>query len=193
MRRLSFLLVLAFLVLCLSPAQAAKGPLPASVVAIVDVQRILQESLAAKSVQSQIEKHRSKFQTQISKEEAELRDAEQKLTELRKTEQADAYAQAEQKLRGRFLFVERHVQARRKALDQAFTDAMSTVRTGLIDVVKKSAKERGVTLVIVKQQVIWHDQVIDLTDLVLGRLNQKIPEILIKISQEGNDIPSSEK
>jgi len=193
MRRSSSLLVIAFLVLCLSPAHAAKESFPASVVAIVDVQRILQESLAARSVQSQIEKHRSKFQAQISKEEAELREAEQKLTELRKTEQTDAYAQAEQKLRGRFLFVERHVQARRKALDQAFTDAMDTVRAALIDVVKKSSKERGVTLVIVKQQVIWHDQVIDLTDVVLKRINQRIPEILIKISEDGKNISSSEK
>ena len=160
-----------------------------TVIAIVDVQRILQESKAAKSVQRQIETHRSKFQAEISGEEKELRTAEQKLTSMREAGPSAAFAEQEQKLRQRFMSVERHVQARRKALDQAYTEAMSTVRSNIIEIVEKVSRERGVNLAIVKQQVIWNDKAIDITGEVLTRLNQKVPEIQVVVQPEPKGEP----
>lgn len=164
-------------------AMAADAVKP-TVIAIVDVQRILQESKAAKSVQTQIEGQRSKFQTQIGAEEKELREAEQKLATMREAGPTKEFADQEQKLRQRFMTVERHVQARRKALDQAYTESMTSVRQNIIDIVEKVSRERGVNLAIVKQQVIWNDQAIDITAEVLTRLNQKVPHIQVNILPE---------
>ena len=164
-------------------AESLKNVSP-SIVAIVDVQRILQASKAAKSVQDQLEAQRSKFQTEIAAEEKELRESEQKLAKLRENAKTDEFAEQEQKLQQRFLSVERHVQAKRKALDQAFTDSMNTVRKGVVDIVSEIAKEKGVNLVVVKQQVIWNDQNVDITDEVLIRLDKKLPQIQVKIISE---------
>ncbi|MDD3182722.1 MAG: OmpH family outer membrane protein [Alphaproteobacteria bacterium] len=166
---------------------AASAPAPEvkpSIVAIVDVQRILQASKAAKSVQQQLDTQRSKFQTEIAAEETDLRDAEKKLSALRETAKANDYVEQEQKLQQRFLTVEQHVQSRRKSLDQAFTDSMNAVRTALIDIVSEIAKEQGVNLVIVKQQVIWNDQNIDITDEVLTRLDKALPNVQVNIAAE---------
>jgi len=180
---LLLLLGLAFIgtpkMACAAPAKA-----PSSVIAIVDVQQLLQDSLAARSVQQQLESQRSKFQSEIADEEADLRKAEKKLTKMRGTAQTDAYAEEEQKLRQRFLTVERQVQSRRKALDQAFTESMNAVRKGIVDIVSAVAKERGVNLAIVKQQVIWNDQTIDITDEVLARLNKELPKLEVKITPD---------
>lgn len=162
-------------------SQPADHAAKASVVAIVDVQRILQSSNAAKSVQQQLDAQRSKFQSEIAAEESDLRDAEQKLSKLRESAKANDYVEQEQKLQQRFLTVERHVQARRKALDQAFTDSMNVVRKALVDIVSQIAKKRGVNLVIVKQQVIWNDDVIDITDEVLGNLDKDLPNVQVKV------------
>lgn len=172
--------------LCLLPWQGAQaaGEVKPSVVAIVDVQRILQASKAAKSVQQQLDVQRSKFQSEISDEEKELREAEKQLSKLRETAKADDYVEQEQKLQQRFMAVERQVQAKRKALDQALTDSMNDVRKCLIDIVSQIAKERGVNLVIVKQQVIWNDQVIDITDEVLTRLDAALPHVAVNVVPE---------
>ena len=69
----------------LAQPAAKTGEVKPSIVAIVDVQRILQSSSSSKSVQSQLEIQRSKFQTEIAVEEAELRKAEQELVKLRET------------------------------------------------------------------------------------------------------------
>jgi len=167
---------------------ADKAGLPSSfptpVIAIVDVQKILEESLAAKNVQQQLEAQRSKFQAEISGEEAGLREAEQDLARLRNTVAPDIYAEKEQQLRQRFLVVERRVQNRRKALDQAFTDSMNEVKKTMLDIVEVMARERGANVVIVKQQALWSDKKMEITEEVLAQLNKILPQIQVKIAQE---------
>lgn len=172
-----------------SSADSAKAPalgarLPNPVIAIIDVERILQESLAAKSVQQQLETQRAKFQSEIEKEENELRQAEQDLGKSRDKLTPEVYSDREQQLNQRFLVVERHVEARRKALDQAFTDSMNTVRASLLDVVNDVAHEHGANLVLVKQQALWTDKPLDVTDEVLDRLNKKLPQVTVKMAPE---------
>ena len=184
----SFLWALVMGANLLSGAAAAETPAEARALAgnvlVVDVQRILDESLAAKSVQKQIESQRSKFQTDISKEENDLRQAETDLSKAHDKLNADIYAEREQQLRQRFLTVERHVQARRKVLDQAFSDSMNRVRGGLLDIVTDVAHQHGANLVLNKQQIVWTDKAQDVTDEVLSRLNSKLPQVPVQMAPE---------
>lgn len=183
-RLFAILLCLIVLGSTVHAAETDKARLPNPVIAIIDVQRILEESMAAKNVQKQLETQRAKFQTQIEGEENGLRQAEQDLSKSRDQLAADVYADREQQLRQRFLAVERHVQARRKVLDQAFTDSMNAVRASLLEIVDTVAHERGANLVLVKQQALWVDKPLDVTDEVLGRLNAKLPQVMIKMAPE---------
>ncbi len=179
-------IVLAVLTFCaIGSAHAANNTkLPAPVIALVDMQRILDESLAEKSAQKQLAVQRSKFQTQTEGEENELRQAEQDLNKSRDQMAADVYAEKEQQLRQRFLAVERHVQARRKVLDEGFTNSMNEVRTNLLAIVEALAHERGVNLVLIKQQALWSDKAFDMTDEILDRLNKKLPQVTVKLAPE---------
>jgi Skp family chaperone for outer membrane proteins len=178
-------LAVALVLLAPGAAQAADAAkLPPPTIAIIDVQRILEESLAAKSVQKQLGSQRAKFQDEIEKEENDLRKAEDDLGKSRDQMANDVYTEREQQLRQRFLTVERHVEARRKVLDQAFTDSMNDVRNNLLRVVTDVAHERGANLVLVKQQALWVDKPLDVTDEVLERLNKKLPQLTVKMPAE---------
>lgn len=183
---LASLVVLFFLlpVSVFAAPQPAVKPVQASVIAIVDVPRILKEAKSAQTIRKQIETHRKKFQTQIAQEETELRKAEKELIELREEGKKEAFVEMEQKLQARFMKVERYVQARRKALDKAYTEAMNTVRKNLVATVAKLAKARSVNLVVVKQQVIWNAEAIDLTEEVLKSLDKALPQIIIEMAAE---------
>jgi Skp family chaperone for outer membrane proteins len=100
---------------------------------------------------------------------------------------ADVYAEREQQLRQRFLDVERRVQARRKVLDQGFTDSMNEVRANLLAVVQDVARERGADLVLTKQGALWVDKNFDVTDEVLDRLNKKLPQVTVKLTPEDDE------
>lgn len=153
--------------------------------AVIDVQRILQESLAARSVQKQLETQRAKFQAEISSREQELHAANEELKAAR-DKAGDAAAQAgleqrEQQLRERFIAIERDVQGKRHALDEAFAGSMGVVRSSLLQVVQELAAEQGVAAVLLKPQLLWHDPALDLTSTVLQRLNERLQNVPVKI------------
>ena len=177
-------MTLMVLMVVATPVAAESAKLPAPVIAIIDVQRILQESLAAKNVQQQLEAQRAKFQNEIAGEEKQLRQAEQELAAARQNLTPDVLADREQQLRQRFLTVERQVQSRRKALDQAFSESMNKVRKSLLDIVSQIAGQKGANLVVVKQQALWSDRQLDITDEVLASLNKALPAVPIKVEAE---------
>jgi len=178
-------------------APAPAGKAAPAIIAVIDMQKIQEESLAAKSVQQQLEAQRAKFQSEISGEEGDLRQAEKDLVKMRDTVAPDVYAEKEQQLRQRFASVERHVQSRRKALDQAFTDSMNEVRDKLLEIVSVVAKARGSNLVLVKQQALWSDKNMDITGEVLARLNKDLPRVQVKVAADDDQAaqakPSADK
>jgi len=174
-----------------APAAKAVTPVPAPIAIVVDVQKVLDESTAAKSVRKQVESLSTKFQAEIGKEETELSQAERELNKSRETLSGDAYADREQQYRQRLLSVERDVQARRRVLDQALNDSMGVVRSTLLEVVNAVAHEHGANLVLNKQQVLWTDISIDMTNEVLTRLNTRLPDLAVKMApvQKPADMP----
>ena len=90
--------------LLLPPAAAcADGNVQPTVALIVDVQRVLDESEAAKGVQKQLDSQRARFQTETEKEENQLRQSEQELGKAHDHLSADAYTDREQQLRQRLI------------------------------------------------------------------------------------------
>jgi outer membrane protein len=166
------------------PAYASSGSTSPTTALMVDVQRILDESEAAKGVQKQLTTQRARFQSETEKEENQLRQAEQELGKEHNHLSADAYSDREQQLRQRFIAVERHVDVRRKLLDQSFADAMNVVRDNLLTIVQTVAHEKGSNIVLVKQQILWADKALDVTDEVLARLNKTLPQVDVKMPQE---------
>jgi len=164
-----------------TPAVVAAAPTGVKI-AVVDVQRILQESLAARSVQKQLETQRAKFQAEIAEREKQLHESDAELKELRNTNANDEKLnEREQQLRQRFNEMERDVQGKRHALDEGFTNSMGVVRNGLLDVVHEIAKNRGVQAVLLKQQALWYDPSLDMTDEVLAQLNARLIDVPVKI------------
>ncbi|MBV8060261.1 MAG: OmpH family outer membrane protein, partial [Alphaproteobacteria bacterium] len=141
-----------------------KDRLPVTIAAIVDMQRVLQESHAAKSVQKQLNAQRSKYQGETEKEENQLRNAEQELSHAREHLSSDVYTEREQQLRQRFLSVERHVSSRRSNLDQAYMAAMKEIESTLLDIVQSTARGHGANMVVTKQQAFWSEKPLDITD-----------------------------
>lgn len=190
--RLSFLFAFAFICAGVNAAQPQEketsasilSKIPPPVMAVIDLQKILEEAKAAKAVQKQLEAQRAKFQSEISGEEDELRQAEKELASIRNSVTPDIYAEKEQQLRQRFLIVERRVQNRRKALEQAYNDSMEEIQKTLREIVSIIAKDRGANIVLVKQQAFWSDKQMDITEEVLGQLNKVLPEVKVNISPE---------
>jgi outer membrane protein len=182
-RRLVLGLASIATVVCLMVGQprGALAELPASVVAVVDVQFILQEAVASKSIQKQLEAQRETYQNEISKQEDRLRAVEQELNRQRSVLSPDDFGQKRREFEQQVADVQRTVQARKRVLDQAFNESMTKVRDTVLQIVTEVAGEQKATLVLAKQQVVLAEKSLDLTSAVLERVNRKLPTVPVTV------------
>jgi len=168
-----------------APAPAPAGqPLPPPVIAVVDVQRILQESTAAKSVQTAIEAQRDAYQKEISALEDKLRGAEQDLVKQKTVLSPDAFNKRQTDFQKQVADLQRTVQTRKRALDQALDNAMVQVQKAMVDIVGEVAMEKGANMVLARHQFIIHATIYDQTDIVLKRLNERLPKVDVVVPKQ---------
>ena len=67
----------------------------------------------------------------------------------------------------------------KEALDQAKAVALNEVREAMIDVARTLAEERGFNLLLPSSGLVLFSPQIDLTDDILARLDQKLPNVKV--------------
>lgn len=170
--------------LALAVPQPARAELKAPTIAVVDVQKILQESTAAQGVQKAIEAQRETYQKEISALEEKLRTAEAELRKQQTVLSADAFAGKRRDFEKQVSDVQRTVQTRKRALDTAMTDSMNQVQKTMVDLITEVAKEQGANVVLARHQVVLVETNLDVTDVVLDRLNKKLPKVAVTIPKQ---------
>jgi Skp family chaperone for outer membrane proteins len=178
-------IAVAAIFLAVAPAAAqgaAKVPPPA--IAVLDVQRLLGDSLASKSIRPQIVKLRSGYQKEVRKQEGELRKADQDLARQRAILAPEAYAKRRREFEQRATAAQRAVQTRKRLLDRAFGSAMGKVRSSIIEVAAEVAKERDINIVLPKSVVLLSIKSLDITGETLKRLNKRLPSVTVTLREK---------
>jgi len=159
----------------------ARAELKPPVIAVVDVQFILHESTAGKAIQKAIESQREAYAKEISGQEEKLRQADQDLARQHGVLSEDAFGKKRHEFEKQVMDFQRDVQARQKSIDQGFNEAMHTLQNSTVEVIAGMVQERGINMVVSKQQVVIVEKTMDLTQEVLDRLNAKLPSVSVKI------------
>lgn len=173
------------------PAAAQGKTLPAPVIGIVDVEAILREASAVKSVRAQLEAISSKMQGDLNKDEDRLRARETELQQQRALLTPEVFAQKRQEFQRDALAFQQRARTARQIVDQGFREAMGRIELVLLDEVSKLAEERGINLVLRRNQVAVAREEYDISDAALERLNKRQPDV--KLSLEQGQRPGTEQ
>ena len=176
-------LLAAFLWMAIHSGLGAQEP-NAPVLAIIDVQRVLRESTAVKSLSRDIEERKSRYQGELRKKEETLRNADQELTRQRSILSAEAYAQKRGELERKVATHQREARKRKRGLEQLFAGGMSKVRNELAKIAQEFAEERGLDLILSKATVVIVKPEFEITEEAVNRLNARLPEV--PLAQELN-------
>ena len=173
MRKLLLSCLIVGLIAVSAPASAQQN------VGVVDTQRIMRDSSAIKSIGDQIAKLRVTYQQEITKQENELRTAEQELNRQRTIISPEAFAERRRAFEQRVGNLQRDVENRKRELDKSVQVAMGSVQKELNTIIGALVEERKLTLVLPKSQTIYHSPQMEVTDEVMKRLNSKLPSIKV--------------
>ncbi|MCF4164960.1 OmpH family outer membrane protein [Zavarzinia compransoris] len=163
-----------------APAYAQRAE--AATIAFVDVQRVMRESAAAKSIRSQLERQGKAYEAEINAQSEKLAAEEDALKKQRASLSPDSFAAKQREFQGKVEAVRRQVERRRQQLAFAQDDALKKVQPVFNEVVSTAAKEYGATIVLDTAQVLVSSNGLNITDVVMQRLDAKLPSITVNFN-----------
>ena len=146
--------LLAIFALTSTSAQTTAPP-PTPVIVMVDMQQLVYNSTAGKGVQGQMDKQRQAFSKEVAQQEDELQKARAELERQRATLAPDQFEAKGRQFQQRLQELDRSVQAKQKAWQAVYSEAMNKIEESALQVVAEIAAEHQANLVIQKAAV-WH-------------------------------------
>jgi len=110
-----------------------------------------------------------------------LREAERELSRIRGTVSETEFAARLRTFEERIQSIQRTTQRRVAALERAEETAFGDVRRVLLEILSESVEERGANLVLRSNLVLVAETSMDITEEVLGRLDERLPYVEVVI------------
>lgn len=186
------LVLLAMMASVMGRASAAQSAAPAPLsILVVDVERLLRDSKAAKSIQHQIEQQRSTYTKDLSKQENEIRAAREDLERQRTILSEQAFSGKVQEFQQKVNELRENANGKSQTLQRGSSVATNQVLQNIQQVVLEIANERKATLVLVKNNVVVVDTSLEITDEALKRLDQRLPAVTLTLAEPPQSKPAS--
>lgn len=156
----------------------AEAPV-ASIIAVVDTNKVLQETNAAKGIFAELDKKREEYQSQITKEENKLRAAEKEIIKKKEKLSKEEFEKNRISFEKSVAEGQKMVQDKKRTLDKAHAESMAKLRTEISKVVAAIAKEKGVAIVLTQESVMLVAPEFNITEDVIKKLNSSLKKIPI--------------
>lgn len=148
-------------------------------IGIIDVQRILRQSSAYKSIRPQMQKLKKDFEGKFRTAEGKLRTANKGLQQERAILSPEAFTKRQQEFRKSVDALQRDMQVVNRLLDRALSNSVGQIQLRARDITKEVAEEMKLDLILSNAAITFAKQQLDLTDTVLSRLNKGLPTVKV--------------
>jgi Skp family chaperone for outer membrane proteins len=156
---------------------SAQESFPNAAIGVIDMQRILQESTAARGVNEDRQSYLEAFNKQTAEEEQALREEQRSISIQPNQAPTPEMQEKARAFREKVAAFEKKVGERRRNLERALSIALSEVQQMITVVADEVAAERGINLVLYRSQVPLFDPRMEMSEDVLSRLNDRLPSV----------------
>ena len=169
-----------------TPSLAQDTTKAAVSIAIIDINGVLEQSIAIKKIRGIIDEENQKILASTEEEQQSLRSEELELEAQR-----DILSEAEfnlrlKKFQDRVAVLQQKLQLQRREFDASLQQANEQLRKLLYQIITDITKENGYTLVIQKQNIVLYDLSIDISDEALSRLNERTKDMTVTFTNKDN-------
>ncbi len=152
----------------------------ADTIAYVNIQEIMRDSTAAKSVKDQLENKQKSFQSEMAKKEEELQKEDQSLGKQRSVLAPEAFEKKVKEFKAKATAAQKDAQAKRDELYKASSSSLNEIQKAVFEIVSKMSKDKGYSAVLPASELLYADPKLDITKDVLTKLNGALPKVTVK-------------
>jgi len=160
---------------------AAKKSMEVKRIALVDIGGVLRAADANNRVRELLDGQRAKFQEEFGAIEVDLQQSERDLLAKRELMAKDEYDKLVTEFQERVSSVQKEIQYKRQAIDNAYQKALSNIRRLAMEVITKIASERQIDLVLKRDASVIFLPHLNISDEVLTRLNERTKNARIEV------------
>lgn len=157
------------------------APTMASTIGVINIQKIMQESKAAKSVRSQLESKQKSFQKDLDAKQKQLLGEDKQLVEQRNKISKDAFEKKVKEFQTKAAEAQRAIQTKKAALDKGFAAALNTIQQKIASIAASIAKEKSLELIVAASQLVYADNKLDITEEALKQLDKDLPSVTVNV------------
>ena len=146
-------------------------------IAVVDMQKIVGQSLAAVKVREYIENKKQEFSSELKKEEEELKKLQEDLANQRSIMPPDEFTELEGNFRKRVEGLQQMVAERNQLLEEILSKSVQVIQLEAIKIITDIGKEKGLALTLDTSSVVIAANSINISNSVIELLNINLPEV----------------
>ncbi len=146
-------------------------------IGLIDVQKILQESVAAAAVREEVGTREEGYRTEIEREEGDLRANQDELAQQRGVLSPQEFAVEEAEFRAKVETLQKRVNERNIELQELLASNLRTIQEQIVRIVADLALERNLGLVFDTAVVVIAAEQINISEEVIKRLNEVMPSV----------------
>lgn len=178
----------------LSPADMsvarAQSQLPEAVIAVVDINHILQESEPSKKAEAEVKRLLKGKIDELNKQGDALLAEKEKLDKQRAVISPEAYQQKMTELNQKRQALQRDFQLINGKMNEVLIGIRLNFRDMIIRIAADVSKEKGVNIGIDRERTVFFNPAMNITDEVMARFNKANPKVEIKIEETQGDAPA---
>jgi outer membrane protein len=151
--------------------------------AVIDMQKIENQSLVAKDLKTKIEKASILLKEDVDKAKKKIEEEVAKLQKIAPTLTEDSLNTKRNNLQKDFINIESKLQERDEVLQEKRMKALEEINVQIKEISEKIAKQKNINLVLTSAVVIYYEEggKNDITEDVLKELNNKIKKSSFEI------------
>ena len=146
-------------------------------IAVVDMQKIVGQSLAAVKVREFIENKKQEFGSELKNEEEELKKLQEDLANQRSIMPPDEFTELEGNFRNRVEGLQQMVAERNQLLEEILSKSVQVIQLEAIKIITDIGKEKGLALTLDTSSVVIAANSINISNSVIELLNINLPEV----------------
>jgi len=150
-------------------------------IAVVSLDGVLRAAAANTKIKELLDGQREKFQEEFRQVELDLQQTERDLLAKRDVIAKDDYDKMVTAFQKRVANVQKDIQYKRQAIDNAYQKALNDVRKLAVDVIKEIAAERQIDLIVNRDASVVFLPRLNISDEVLKRLDERTKNARIQI------------
>lgn len=155
----------------------------ADLIAVVNVQLVMKESIATKDLNEQVKRIQKKDREEITKQEEALRKEDKNLAEQRNILSKEAFTKKEKAFKQKLISVQRDIQEKRSDLDSSFKSSITVIQNKIYKIIEEIAKKKKFKVALPVSQTLYIEESLDITADVLEVLNKELPKVKLEIKK----------